>query len=456
MEYVIEQISKGPKHHMFGFHDLIQTNADGNFALALEINDISRPPLPGEECKSGVIDLRTKEYVQIHSTHTWNYPQGARQQWIGRSNLFLCNDREQDGRLVSRVSCAQKGKVVDTLPFPVHCINSDLQKAIYINYDRLHAVGAYGYVPNRKLGYQHIEDLPENDGLWIGDLQSKQVVGLLASIREIASCGEKSVRKTGFPHYVTHPMLNPRGDRIAFLHRYRVPDGGETTRLMSIGIDGSGLRCLAKGFLSHFTWTSNEEIFIWGAHQPKIYSMRESAYLRFPGVLKMSKLAKSAIRFLRRTHHSTTSSLQSHAFLTIVDQEGGAIEKSALGVIVEDGHPMACPKQLREVICDTYPNSKGDRQLFLYNLDQNVRKEISTFRRIFSEPDKDTFDYRMVQSGTDVRIAKRFDLSHYLFARSGFHCDLHPRWSYDGEFVFFDSIHDGTRQLYRVKVGDER
>jgi hypothetical protein len=39
MEYVIEQISKGPKHHMFGFHDLMQINADGNFALALEIDD---------------------------------------------------------------------------------------------------------------------------------------------------------------------------------------------------------------------------------------------------------------------------------------------------------------------------------------------------------------------------------------------------------------------------------
>ena len=134
VEFEIERVSKGPKHHMFGFHDLVQTNADGDFALALEIDDISRPPLPGEECKSGVIDLGTKEFIQIHCTHTWNYPQGARQQWIGNSNLYLCNDREADGKLVSRVCCVQKQKVVDTLPFPVHCINSDLQKAIYINY----------------------------------------------------------------------------------------------------------------------------------------------------------------------------------------------------------------------------------------------------------------------------------------------------------------------------------
>lgn len=451
MDFTVERITSGPKHHMFGFHDLVQTNAKGDFALALEIDDISHPPLPGESCKSGIVDLETKKFCPIHQTHTWNYPQGARQQWIGDSDMYLCNDREDDGKLVCRVVDARSCRLEQTLPFPIHCLDAVTKRAVYINYDRLHSVGAYGYVPNRSYGYLRIENLPEDDGLWIGDISSGDAT-LAASIREIASCGEKSSRGTGFPHYVTHPMLSPSGKRVAFLHRYRVPDGGETTRLMTIGLDGAGLRCLAKGFLSHFTWTAEDEIFIWGVHQPGICAMREAPYLRIPGVLQMSRLAKSLLKQVRRSCVRSATGTKSQAFLIIKDTDAPTIDKTAIGVIDEDGHPMARPGRLKEVVCDAYPNAAGDRQLFLFNVSSGKRADIGTFRRIFKGPDTSTFDYRLAQSGTDSRIARRFDLDHYLFARSGFHCDLHPRWSADGRFVLFDSIHEGTRQLYRVAI----
>ena len=31
-------------------------------------------------------------------------------------------------------------------------------------------------------------------------------------------------------------------------------------------------------------------------------------------------------------------------------------------------------------------------------------------------------------------------------------CDLHPRWSPDDKLVTFDSVHEGTRQIYVVDV----
>ena len=31
-------------------------------------------------------------------------------------------------------------------------------------------------------------------------------------------------------------------------------------------------------------------------------------------------------------------------------------------------------------------------------------------------------------------------------------CDLHPRFSFDGNQVFFDSVHSGKRQLYMMEI----
>jgi len=31
-------------------------------------------------------------------------------------------------------------------------------------------------------------------------------------------------------------------------------------------------------------------------------------------------------------------------------------------------------------------------------------------------------------------------------------CDLHPRFSFDGRKVFFDSVHEGKRYLYMMEL----
>jgi hypothetical protein len=76
-------VTTGPRHHFFGFHDLVQWNAKGDLLLGLEVDGISRPPYPGEQARSGIICPESREFIPIHETCAFNYPQGARQQWIG-------------------------------------------------------------------------------------------------------------------------------------------------------------------------------------------------------------------------------------------------------------------------------------------------------------------------------------------------------------------------------------
>ena len=452
MQFKVERVTHGPKNHFFGFHDLVQSNAKGDLLLSLEVDDISRPPLPGEKFRSGVIE--GGEFVPVHDTRTLNYPQGARQQWIGDSDLFLCNDRDDSGALVCRISDARSRQVVGVLPFPVHCLNAQLGKAVYFNYDRVHALCGYGYTPLTDVGASRLMDIPDDDGLFVGDINDRKKGRLLVSLLDVARCGEKKPVRTGFPHYVTHPMLSPDGTRVAFLHRYRLLDGGEATRLMTIGIDGSALRCLAKGFWSHFTWIGNDELFIWGRDESSLYAMREASWLRVPGARFGLKAIKRVVKGLRGTGRtaSGTAPVQARFFHSIKDCDSPVLTKLAGGILVEDGHPMANPMNLRFLINDTYPNDVGDRRLMFYDVDKNERYDVGRFRRIFKTPDMKSFDWHAVQSGLDRRVLKIFSPEQYMFNKSGYHCDLHPRWSHDGKIAYFDSIHEGSRQVYSVEI----
>ena len=458
MKFNVKRVSPGTKNYLFGFHDLVQTNAKGDFALALEVEDITHPPLPGESCCAGVIDLSTGSFKKLHDTHTWNYPQGARQQWIGDSDLCVCNDRASDNTLIARIADARNGTIIKTLPFPVHCLAG--RKAFYINYDRVHACGGYGYTPGLSQACPNkIEDIPSGDGLFVGDLDSREHK-LLVSIAQVAACGETKPVKTGYPHYLTHLMLNPSGTRLCFLHRYRVPDGGETTRLMTVGVDGSGLRCLAKGFLSHFTWIADDEIFIWGKDERSLCKVREAAWLRIPGVLQLALFVKKCMRGVRSLKllcKRQTSNVkpptvsQEKAFLIVGDCDNPTMVKNGVGILTEDGHPMAQPGNLKFLVSDTYPNAEGDRWLMFYDIEKQERTNVGQFRRLFKEPDPTAFEWKASQQGIDKRILKKFPRAFYLFARSGYHTDLHPRWSYEGRTAFFDSIHEGSRQIYAVE-----
>ncbi len=436
----IRAATVGPRHHLFGFHDLVQWNARGDRMLALEVEDISHPPLPGQAALSGVVDPETQAFIPVAPTTAFNYPQGSRQQWIGEGNLFLFNDRVGES-WGSRIADADTRRVVETLPFAVHTCDPATGRTFGINYARLHRVGGYGYVGLPDLGAA--SDIPDDDGIHCGELRTG-TCSLLVSIRAVAACGERQPVMTGYPHYLTHLLLNPARTRLAFLHRYRLPDGGEATRLMTVGTDGTGLRCLAKGFLSHFDWLDDGTVFIWGRMDGGMANLRENPLLRLPVVRDALRLAKRSVRGLLGR---TTSVLQV-SFLRVRDVAGGVPQPVARGVLTEDGHPMVCPAARDWLVNDTYPDAQGERTLMLYNHVQNRRIDLGRFRMLDARPGPVAEAFE----GVDPRIRRQFSDTQYLFTRSGYHCDLHPRWKGDGTAVAFDSIHEGTRQIYVADV----
>jgi len=85
-----------------------------------------------------------------------------------------------------------------------------------------------------------------------------------------------------------------------------------------------------------------------------------------------------------------------------------------------DGHPTI---HKDKIVFDTYPDKARMLHLFMYDLRTQKLKELGEFFQ--------SFDF-------------------YGETR----CDLHPRFSYDGRCIFFDSVHEGKRYLYMMDLGE--
>lgn len=91
-----------------------------------------------------------------------------------------------------------------------------------------------------------------------------------------------------------------------------------------------------------------------------------------------------------------------------------------------DGHCSYSPDQ-NYILYDSYPKQKIPyRKLMLYDVNKNCG---TTLIYLLSDP---------VVHGNNKDCR----------------CDLHPRWSPDGRYITFDSIHEGFRGIYRIKTED--
>lgn len=89
-----------------------------------------------------------------------------------------------------------------------------------------------------------------------------------------------------------------------------------------------------------------------------------------------------------------------------------------------DGHPSYCPADNSLVVFDTYPSRSRVQEVKLCRDTDVEGRQLRIIARVFSP-----FKY-----DNDTR------------------CDLHPRWSRDGKQVCFDSVFEGHRGLYVVKI----
>lgn len=416
MNFIVKAATTGPKHHFFGYYETCPWNKNNNLLLALETNFIDHLSSPDENAIIGVIKEDDNKFNPVSKTSAWNWQQGCMLQWMppDYENKIIFNDR-RGGKFVSVILDIHANKE-EILPMPIYSVHPSGEWAITLNFSRLDFV-RHGY------GYEGEDDsvsrekISKKDGIFLLNLKTGEHK-LIISLENLYNFKRLDLMEGGH-HWIDHLTFSPNGERFAFFHRFELENNRFYTRLFTADKDGSGLFLLLdSGMASHFAWQTDEKIMSW-ARKPALAAGVEKRKNIMKFLLPIYKKLKIGNSFLRRK-------LIGDGFLLFTDRT--SVFHSVGKNLSEDGHPSFCLLDKNLIITDTYPDKNHYRNLILYDIKNDKRVDIGKF---YSLPDK---DYT-----TDLN----WDLS-------ALRCDLHPRWNRNGNQVCFDSVHEGTRQIYIV------
>jgi len=247
------------KHTFFGYYDKSPFSKNGKFLLAMTV-DIDNQPLK-DPCVAniGYFDLNTPDiFVNIGLTTTWCWQQGARLMWFpsNESQLILYN-KPINGSFGSVIQDIETKQTVRKMNFPVYDIEQTGRFAATLNFGRLARLRpGYGYINFPDITKD--VKIPENDGVWICDIQQNKKE-LILSMDRLARYNKNETIPDG-NHYVNHLCFNPEGSRLLFFHII-VTKTIRRTMAFTCDLDGENLVLLNDGRnVSHYTWKNNDEL----------------------------------------------------------------------------------------------------------------------------------------------------------------------------------------------------
>ena len=355
----VRAITKGPKHHWFGYYDKLEFDPASRRVLGMEVDFEHRSPLAEDEIRIGVVDLEDGDrWTDLGASTAWGWQQGCMLQWIpASSSEIVWNDRE-DGVYVSRILNVETG-AARTLPSPVYALAPDGKWAVTTDFRRLNDTRpGYGYVgipdPNADVM------TPDDVGISRVDLATGESE-LLFSVAEAASVENPHAQTDLLKHYFNHLLVSPDGQRVIFLHRWRNPPGtrpGFGTRMFTIGADGSDPYVVDPyGRTSHFIWRDPTHILAWArhpSHGEKFYLYRDQSgqvEVVAPETMPLNGHCTylPGNRWILNDTYPDENRLQ-HPYLYRV----------ATGERVPLGHFYSPPEYKGEWRCDTHPRFSPD------------------------------------------------------------------------------------------------
>jgi len=262
IECKVRALTKGPKHHFFGYYGICPWNKSGRHLICLESSFQDRMPAPGEAATIGLVDSQTGRFEKVAETRAWNLQQGAMLHWnpLNPENQIIYNDLKDDDIVSVVLNVESSDKRI--LPRAVSAVSHNGKWALSLTYGRMGRL-------RKVVGYGAAKDpnpdnpAPNNDGVFLMDLTTGKSK-LVVSIAEVyGRLLKKYPLLKGRHMWFNHIVFNKNDTRFFFLARANMPPKGRrNTAMFTANLDGSDLREVIPfdREVSHFDWRNDKEI----------------------------------------------------------------------------------------------------------------------------------------------------------------------------------------------------
>jgi hypothetical protein len=275
ISFEVQQITSGPKHHLFGYvgHAVtIPWNESGRYIVSLQTDFYKRMPVKGETADIILLDTQNDYAITVvDKTLAWNLQQGTMLYWNPNEPeiQFFFNDIDpKTGVVFTVLYDIEKRKRIREYRFGNQSIANGgvMPNGKYfagINYGRISIAREIISYPGTFDWTADGPANPEDDGLFKVDIATGEK-HLLVSYPALAEFLKLKDRDT-YPIYVHHTLWNRNSDRIVFVVRGagsdKLPSKYPNVQCM-IHADGTGLKRMEFG--GHPEWYEGNQLSLPG------------------------------------------------------------------------------------------------------------------------------------------------------------------------------------------------
>ena len=381
-------ITSGPKEHLFAnYFGINAWSPDGRYVCVLETDFTGRLVEETDTATVALVDLKDEnKLIPIGKTVCWNFQEAAMFHWLPWEDGLCAFNDCRDGKFVTVLLNWKTGEE-RIVPRPISAVDPNGEWAVSLNYSRLRVCRPdYGYAGN---GQDPLLDeiWPDNDGLWLMNLKTGEEK-LLISIA-VAKALMPKITSTDGLAYFCHTIISPDASKVFFLART---------------VQGFNAQLAERGY-----------IYSWDTVSLTISTDGSSLRRCFPDGWRGSHFNWKDSETLVVTARWDGGSGWSHTMFKVGQEE--KVRHLAPGIMDWDGHCVFSPNG-EFISSEGYWNKDGYRSWVLLRIEDEALISLGRF---------------LVPDNYKEQYSR---------------CDLHARWRPDGSQLGFNSVHEGSRQVY--------
>ena len=285
-----EQITQGPKNHLFGYIGHVGTipwNASGRYIVALRTDFVDRTPGPDATAEIILLDTENDYAIRVvDESRGWNVQQGTMLYWNpgDPENQFFFNDRDPaTGKVFCVLYDIKEDRRVREYRFEDTPVGNggvafDGKHFAAINYARMARLRPVTGYPGA-WDWTSGVSAPEDDGVFLVDVETGKKE-LLVSFRELAEAVRRERPEIdSMPLFINHTLWSRTGERLFFFARANFRKPGRLNASFTIARDGTDLRQQETHIGGHPEWDAGMRMIGSIANRQAVFDVDKLYYV---------------------------------------------------------------------------------------------------------------------------------------------------------------------------------